>query len=611
MPEAKQKLAIVAPTLAGCRLGVLLAAGLPEAEVWTKTGHAANETARTYEGSLGELVAKLWPQCDRLVFILTVGAIVRAIAPFLREKATDPGVVAVDEAGQTVVSLSGGHLGGADRLAAEVAALLGVAPIVTSVARQQNLPAVDLLGQPYGWRRGDGDWTGVASAIARRDEIVVVQTCGSQLWRALLPGDRQFCFEAIATPRASLWISERVPPSERLAPCPTVAWHPRVLWVGIGCERGTTLACLEAALLEAFARENLAPAAIAGLASIDIKADETGLCELARKHDWPLVFFSAETLARQAVPTPSAVVAREVGTPSVAEAAAIAAAGAEGLLVSKQIYRDGGGACTVAVAQARQEYNPRAGQLYLIGSGPGALGQLTLAARAALARCDAIVGYQLYLDLLAPLFEPQQVILRSPIGEEVQRAERAIALARQGLTVGVVSSGDCGIYGMAGLVLECLARAGWDGKTPGVEVLPGISALQAVAARVGAPLMHDFCAISLSDLLVPWALIEKRLRAAADADFATALYNPRSRQRQRGIEIALEIFRQARSPETPVVIARSVYRQGEDIRLLTLAEVDPTTIDMLSVVLIGNAKTFTHAGWAIAPRGYLADVSST
>ncbi|MEO0949330.1 MAG: precorrin-3B C(17)-methyltransferase, partial [Cyanobacteria bacterium J06641_5] len=324
---------------------------------------------------------------------------------------------------------------------------------------------------------------------------------------------------------------------------------------------------------------------------------------------WPLHFFTAEELNQIEVPTPSEVVRNEVGTPSVAEASAIAASESE-LLIPKQIYRDSSGACTVAIARAEREYNPNPGHLYLIGSGPGALNQLTLAARAALTRCDAIIGYQLYLDLLQPLFHPQQLILGSPIGQEVRRAERAIALAKRGLTVGVVSSGDCGIYGMAGLVLECLAKQGWDGQTPGVEVLPGISALQATAARIGAPLMHDFCAISLSDLLVPWELIERRLEAAARADFATALYNPRSRQRQRGIEIALEIFRRERSPTTTVAIAKSVYRPEEEIRILTLGEVDPTTIDMLSVVLIGNTKTFVHAGRAIAPRGYLSKVES-
>ena len=601
------EIAIVAPTVAGCRLGILLAAGLQGAEVWTKARHESDRpnpaNIQLYNGSLGEIVGQLWPQRRQLIFILAVGAVVRTIAPYLDDKATDPGIVAVDEAGKHAISLSGGHLGGGDRLAIEVAALLGIEPAITSATERQHLPAIDLLGKPYGWRRGSGDWTAVAAAIARQDPISAVQTCGESLWRGLLPNKHQFEFEAPKDTQAQLWISEQLPPQKQ----PIVSWHPRVLWVGMGCERGTTRSCLEAALKQALAREGLAIEAIAGLASIELKQDEAGLLALAKAYDWPLRFFAAAELAACDVPTPSEVVRAEVGTPSVAEAAAIAAANSQ-LLIPKQIYRDAGGACTVAIAKAEREYNPNPGYLYLIGSGPGALDQLTLAARSALTRCDAIVGYQLYLDLLKPLFHPQQLVLGSPIGQEVDRAKRAISLAEKGLTVGVISSGDCGIYGMAGLVLECLADRGWDGQTPGVEVLPGISALQAAAARIGAPLMHDFCAISLSDLLVPWELIERRLEAAARADFATALYNPRSRQRQRGIEIALEIFRQARPLATPVAIAKSVYRPEEEIRMLTLGEVDPTAIDMLSVVLIGNAKTFVHAGRAIAPRGYLSRV---
>ena len=231
------------------------------------------------------------------------------------------------------------------------------------------------------------------------------------------------------------------------------------------------------------------------------------------------------------------------------------------------------------------------------------------AARSALLDCDVVIGYGLYLDLLRPLFHPNQVIEPSKITQEVQRSERAVTLAQQGLTVGMVSSGDCGIYGMAGLVLECLAQRDWDGRTPGVSVMPGITALQAVASRVGAPLMHDFCAISLSDLLTPWEVIEKRLEAAAQGDFVVALYNPRSQTRTKGIKIALDILRRHRSADTPVAIARSLYRSEESVRCLTLEEIDVNDIDMLTVVLIGNAATFLHRGHMITPRGYTVSSS--
>jgi cobalt-precorrin 5A hydrolase/precorrin-3B C17-methyltransferase len=314
------------------------------------------------------------------------------------------------------------------------------------------------------------------------------------------------------------------------------------------------------------------------------------------------------------VPHPSKVVEQEVGTPSVAEAAAIIAANGEvkgpgiaSLQVGKQIVRDEAqpGAVTIAIAQSQQEYTGRTGKLFLVGTGPGQLDQMTTAAQTALSCADAVIGYSLYIDLISPLRRPGQIIEALPITQERLRAQRAIELAQWGLTVAVVSSGDCGIYGMAGLVLEELAVQGWDGLTPGVEVFPGITALQAAASRVGAPLMHDFCAISLSDLLTPGEVIEKRLTAAAQGDFVTALYNPRSQTRTQQMAIAIAIFLKYREPTTPVAIVRSAYRQDEQITLTTLEKLLETPIDMLTIVLIGNQSTRTHGDWMITPRGYL------
>ena len=429
----------------------------------------------------------------------------------------------------------------------------------------------------------------------------------------MLSEDSNFCFLDQATAgsktdlaaSAQLWISDQLPPTQNSdEQTPEVRWHPRTLWLGLGCERGTSAELIEVSIRQVLCDRNLAWQSIAGIASIDLKQDEVAFQTLAEQHQWPLRFFSAAQLVEPSVPNPSDVVAQAVGTPSVAEAAALLASQSQALVITKQVFKGDQGACTIAVARATQEYNPRPGHLYLIGSGPGDLGQLTAAARAALLDCDVVIGYGLYLDLLRPLFHPNQVIETSKITQEVQRAERAVTLAQRGLTVGMVSSGDCGIYGMGGLVMECLVQQGWDGKTPGVSAFPGITALQAVAARVGAPLMHDFCAISLSDLLVPWEVIEKRLEAAAQGDFVVALYNPRSKTRTKGLEVALEILRRHRSGETPVAIARSLYRSGESVRCLTLEEVDVTAIDMLTVVLIGNSRTFLHQGRMITPRGY-------
>ncbi len=597
-------LIIIAPTARGCTLALSLETILQPHQIWTKPTDPPLKSPliRTYHHSVAEVVADCWSQADRLVFVLTTGAVVRLIGPLLGQKQTDPGVVSVDESGRWVISLCGGHVGGGDDLARQVAAGLGVEPVITSAASTQALPAVDLLGQPYGWRQGQGQWVEVAARIARQEPVRVVQTCGWDLWRQRLSSSSPFQLQPDDSlpPQAQIWISDQIPADPSI---PTVCWHPRTLWIGVGCERGSSAALIEHSIRSTLKLAGLAMESVAGLASVDLKRDELGVLQVAEEHNWPLQFYSVDQLAAQAVPHPSTQVQAAVGTPSVAEAAALLAAQAQDLVMTKQIYRDPSGACTLAIARAPQELTDRRGQITIIGTGPGDLAQLTLAARATLIQAEVIIGYQLYVDLIRPLLSSEQVIESRPITQEIQRAERAIELAQRGLRVAVISSGDAGIYGMAGLVLECLSQIPIPDRLP-VEVLPGISAFQAVAARVGAPLMHDFCAISLSDLLTPWPLIEQRLIAAATADFVVALYNPRSQRRTRGIEIAHQIFLQHRSPQTPVAVARSISRDQEDLHLTSLQDLDITRIDMLTLVLIGNSSTFRAGQHLITPRGY-------
>ena len=511
-----------------------------------------------YQGSLKDHLASLWHSHQGFVFCLAAGAVVRLIAPLLEHKSCDPAVVVVDETGQFVISLCSGHQGGADQLARLVARQLGATPILTGATAGLGLPGIDILGLPFGWNRGEGNWTGVSAAIAKGETVQVIQETGSTLWQSHLPQGHPFNFghEEINSrdvfPKAQIWISSTQRQFSTESDFPKVQWHPRVLWVGVGCERGTSRQLIEMAIQQACQSNDLAANAIAGITTIDIKADEVGLVELCRDRNWPLRTFPAEILRVVTVPNPSTVVAAEVGTPSVAEAAALCAANCQTLLVAKQIFHsETQGAVTIAIAQSQPEYTGRHGQLFLVGTGPGQLDQITPAAQTAIVQADAVIGYSLYIDLISPLLRPGQIVEALPITQERQRAERAIELANWGLTVAVISSGDCGIYGMAGLVMEELQAQGWDGKTPGVQVFPGITALQSAAARVGTPLMHDFCAISLSDLLTPWEVIEKRLQAAAMGDFVTALYNPRSQTRTQQLEIAQQIFLQHRHPQQP------------------------------------------------------------
>jgi len=302
------------------------------------------------------------------------------------------------------------------------------------------------------------------------------------------------------------------------------------------------------------------------------------------------------------------VVKAEMGTASVAEAAALLAAGEQGHLrqtktIEKPQSSEERGAATVAIAQAALPQAPQRGQLHLIGSGPGDLNLLTPEARRALAQCSVWVGYGLYLDLLEPLRRCDQVRLDGQLTRERERCAQALDLARQGVRVALVSSGDSGIYGMAGLALE-LWLALPECERPAFAVHPGISALQLAAARVGAPLMHDFCTISLSDRLTPWPVIERRLEAAAKGDFVVALYNPRSRDRDWQLARARDLLLAERSATTPVLLARQLGRKEESLHHTTLGALNPDDVDMLTVLLVGNSSTYVASDRMVTPRGY-------
>jgi len=240
------------------------------------------------------------------------------------------------------------------------------------------------------------------------------------------------------------------------------------------------------------------------------------------------------------------------------------------------------------------------GKLYVIGIGPGSPEQMTGRAMEALRECDVIAGYTVYVKLVRDLF-PEKPVLTTPMRREVERVELALAEAAKGKTVAMVCSGDPGVYGMSGLCEELAPNY------PGVEVetVPGVSAVLSGAAILGAPLMHDFAVISLSDLLTPWESIEKRLSCAAQGDFVICLYNPASHTRKDHLRRACDAVLAWASPETVCGITRNIGREGEETKILTLRELRDTQVDMFSTVFIGNSHTRVIGGKMVTPRGYL------
>jgi cobalt-precorrin 5A hydrolase / precorrin-3B C17-methyltransferase len=295
---------------------------------------------------------------------------------------------------------------------------------------------------------------------------------------------------------------------------------------------------------------------------------------------------------------------RAIGAYAVAAPSALLAAGAEQLFIPKVKS----GNVTVAAALKKEQV---AGRLYIVGIGPGSSVHITQRARAAIKESDVVIGYGTYLDLVPDLITVKEVITTG-MTQEVERCAKAIELARAGKTVSLISGGDPGIYAMAGLVYEMLSSEKRDnGEADGpsmeqlsVEVIPGISALNAAAARLGAPLMHDFVSISLSDRLTPWETIEKRLDAAAMADFVIVLYNPRSEGRKEQFRRAVDIVSKYKKSRTPVGVVRGAMRPDEHIVITDLGSVCELSIDMQTTVIVGNSATFVWNNRMITPRGY-------
>ena len=556
-----------------------------------------------FSSGLARFLATRWPRLQLLVAAMASGALIRSLAPLLQDKHRDPAVLLLDGSGRHVIPLLGSHGRDGDRLAATMAAFRGGHVWHSGYSSGSGQLALDCFGSSLGWQRGLGRWDELVKVFAQRQGMALVQESGSTSWRATAAAARLQPADPCHPHGPWLYVGHRS------ATGATAHWHPPVLWLGLGCERHTRQAVLEAAVEKSLVSAGLAAAAVAGVASLDRKGDEPGLLALCQQRQWPLKTFTAARLAVVPVPNGSPVVARQVGTPSVAEAAALAAAGTGArLLVPKTVVHGEGasGAATCAVALATRPWAPGRGALDLVGSGPGALDQLTPAARSALAAATTWVGYGPYLNRLEPLRAPHQLRLDGVLGKEQERCATALAMACQGQRVALVSSGDSGIYGLAGLALACWLDLP-EQERPGFVVHPGISALQMAAARLGGPLMHDFCVISLSDKLTPWPTIRQRLHAAAMGDFVVALYNPRSLERVRQLQEARSILLAERSGSTPVALCRQLARPEEHITLTTLAALESSMVDMLTLVLVGNSQTRCRDSWLLTPRGYAMD----
>ncbi len=532
-----------------------------------------------------------------VVGVCAAGILIRAVAPLLADKRVEPPVVAVSDDGSAVVPLLGGHRG-ANRLARRIADALGGKAAVTTAGDVALGVALD--APPAGYRlQNPGDAKSVMMALLSGGGAHVI---GASLFD--LPDDPNGVVTLRVTEKPAMG-----GPTE-------LVYQPQKYVLGLGCARGCEIDEMAALAADVLAGADVAPGAVAAVATLDLKGDEPAVIALARRLDVPLRLFSAAALEAEAarLKTPSDVVFAEVGCHGVAEAAALALAGPKAVLAAAKCKTAHATAALAVAPEPLVDLGGRArGKLSIIGIGPGQHSWRTPEASALIAGADELVGYGLYIDLLGPLAAGKKR-RDFPLGGEEERCRYALEAAAEGRNVALVCSGDAGIYAMGALVFELLDRGpqqhGVSAAARRVELVsaPGISALQAAAARAGAPLGHDFCAISLSDLLTPRADILKRLKAAAAADFVIAFYNPVSKRRRTLLAEARDILLQHRPKDTPVMLASSLGRAQEHLRYRRLADLEVDEVDMLTVVLVGSSHTrLLQLGEGMrmyTPRGY-------
>jgi cobalt-precorrin 5A hydrolase/precorrin-3B C17-methyltransferase len=555
--------------------------------------------AHIYDEPAAIAIPLAFAECDAIISFLAVGATVRIAAPLITGKYEDPGVVCVDEALRFAIPVLGGHAGGANVLARRVAGILGATAVITTAAEAAGSVGLDEFGADLGFVVEPGsDMAPVGAAILSGERVTLTM---EYQWPVppLPPNVVRTAQPEPGVP--AIVVTDEVTPAEE--PGPRVIYRPPSLVVGAGASTGVTSGEAGRLIDEVLATAGLSPRSVRWLATADIKAREPGLLAAASERGWSVVTASAGQLAAIDVPTPSEIVRAAVGTPSVAEAAALLVAeggqeqghpepagpGGARLIVTKRISAR----ATVAVARRR----PR-GRLALIGLGPGARDLMAPRAIAELRRASIIVGLDQYIDQVADLIPPGAQVVASGLGEEEQRAAAAVSEALAGRAVALLGSGDIGIYAMASPAL------GLADERVEVVGVPGVTAALAAASVLGAPLGHDHAVISLSDLHTEWDVIERRVRAVAEADLVTCFYNPASRTRTWQLGRALAILAGHRPPGTPVGWVRDASRPGQGSGIATLAAFDPAVADMHTLVVVGSSRTTVVAGRMVTPREY-------
>lgn len=544
-----------------------------------------------------------------IIGICAAGIVIRALAPVIGKKTTDPAVICISPNGQNVIPLLGGHYG-ANRLARKIAKFLDANLAETTAS--DSVLGLSLEEPPADWR------------IENPHQVKEVTAAILANRRTTVLGHGRWLKPLLELKHVTLSPSSQNDERICIKPdgAPALTYTKPSYTLGVGCVRGCASKTLRDLVNSALAKANLSTSSIEGVYSIDLKSDEAAIHDLANALGVSAQFFPPETLElwRDRLTDPSDLVFRETGCHGVSEGAALAAASSDGeLVVTKK--KSQGATCAVArLGGSHSQMGTPRGLLMIVGIGPGASEWRTIEAQRMLGMADDIVGYEGYVNQLEPAMTAGRQLFKFVLGEELARCRLALEQAGQGRRVALVSSGDAGIYAMASLVFETLEKLPNEGgvstaaRRVEIRCAPGISAMQMASARAGAALGHDFCSISLSDLLTPSEDILRRVKAAAEGDFVVAFYNPASSRRRTLLTRARDILLDYRPAKTPVLIGQNLCRQGEKLSRIDLSALHANVADMMTMIIVGNSHTRSFArgdrregadgALIYTPRGY-------
>lgn len=526
-----------------------------------------------------------------LIFVGAAGIAVRAISRRITSKFSDSPVIVVDDNGQFVIPILSGHAGGANKLASVIAKLIGAVNVITTSTDVNGAFSADVFANENHLKVRNREGIRKVSAKAIEGKPVTISV------KDYPPADP-----------VDITIADETDSEYELL------LSPKRYTLGIGMKKDKDPKEAEGFLLSFLTENSIDTDDIYAVCTADIKENEPAIRDFCNKYRIPLITFEPSVLSRAKGDfTSSRFVKDTVGVDNVCERAAVLGAGPQACLTCKKTKGEG---ITAAIAQRNisrriqsrisqsqgnvaKDHSKRCGKIYVVGLGPGDISMMTVQAKEAIENSDVIIGYRVYTDLISSLCEGKQVI-ESGMREEISRCQKCVELARGGSTVALVCSGDAGVYGMASPLLEIAAKEGF-GE---VSIIPGVTAALSGAAVLGAPIGHDFCVVSLSDLLTPWELIENRIRLAVQADLCIVIYNPSSHKRADNLRKACEIMLTILPPHHPCGYVRNIGRSDTDMTVCTLKELSEAAVDMFTTVFIGNTQTRIEDGRLITPRGY-------